>query len=397
MRRNTKWLLCLSLLCFVGKWAVAQNSGESTEVDQQAPRSFTTYFGKEIQVGDTLWIGKPTKEYYYDAPVVLNRTNEQNRFIVPDLRERPKEPLIVTEVLPKQRQLRNSTSGTTKAVLKCITTDSVTMLLDVDQAMYDDLIQMVDKDYDMSFRSSCVELTPLHKFLYRIQYKLIALDDKSLMQYMKLVDPDKAEECEYDQFLFRRVREEYYDRLNQDLATLVDQMEKGTIFYERRPNALPKNLTYDPEIGGYYYSKLYDCNRASESDGYSRSDDIFFQYQPCETILRMPEVEAERYERKLKGNSRYLYSSDRHESIVIYMKLMPYDDNPNNFLWRRYVRAMLMLVEVFADPSGEVNFLGYATYDPDHYKNVEKELKRKARRETTSAVIGGVLGILSLF
>lgn len=397
MRCNMKWLLCLSLLCFVWEWATAQNSEESAGVGQQTPRSFTTYFGKEIQVGDTLWIGKPTKEYYYDAPVVLNRTNEQNRFIVPDLRERPKEPLIVTEVLPKQRQLHNSTHGTTKAVLKCITTDSVTMLLDVDQAMYDDLIQMVDKDYDMVFRNSCVELTPLHKLLYRIQYKLIALDDKSLIKYMKLVDPDKAEECEYDQFLFRRVREEYYDRLNQDLATLVEHIEKGTIFYERRPKALPQNLTYDPEIGGYYYSKLSDCKTASESDGYSGCDDIFFQYQPCETILRMPEMEAERYERKLKGDSRYLYDYYRHESTVIYMKLMPYDDNANDFYCRNYVRAMLMLVEVFADPSGEVNFLGYATYDPDHYKNVEQELKRKARRETTSTIIGGVLGILSLF
>lgn len=62
-----------------------------------------------------------------------------------------------------------------------------------------------------------------------------------------------------------------------------------------------------------------------------------------------------------------------------------------------HICAMLTAVEVFDDKLGQGNFIGYAEYDKDHYDKVLKQVKREKRANTVGAVVGGVLGILSLF
>lgn len=375
--RKLFYLLSLTLL--LGSLnAMAQEASEVTQ--------FTSYYGRVVQVGDTLWMGKPTDEYY--SYIMLNKANKDGKFMAANLTQWHKQPLVVTELMSSPKTMRvDCYPYEANVVMKCKAPDGSNLLVDLDNAVYNNVIQ-IEKPYDMTFRNKCEELTPLKHHLYYIHTKQIELNDKSLLEYMIYADPEKGEVCKHDQFEFRRVKNGYYNRLQRDLSLLTKQMEEGTTFYIKKGN-IYSSETYNPEIGGYQYTKLYNCDN-SGTVGYSDYN-IRFVHQPCETILKMIESTAEMYERKRKGDSPYLH---RNETAVIYFSLMSLDSEPSSI---EHVCALLLAVEVFDDPSGEVNHIGYAEFDPNHYENVKKQLKREQRTNAVGTVIGGVLGILSLF
>lgn len=378
MIHRLQTLFALVALLLGGVSAMAQEPSGVTP--------FTTYYGRVIEVGDTLWMGIPKQEKYIS--VLLNKANESNQFLLADLTQWHKQPLVVIELpTPKEVSSEWSFIGKTTIQAKCKAPDGTTLLIDVDQAVYDNVLQMAEP-YDITFRNTCVELTPLKRHLYYLLTEQIELNDQSLLEYMILADPDKGEKCKHDQFEFRRVKAEYADRLQRDLTLLQQQIDNSTTFYIKRSN-LRFDDTYDPTIGGYQYTKLYDCNR-STTTGYSDYLTHFI-HQPCETILTMTEPMAERYERKRKGDSPYL---DRDETAVIYLSLMPFEKEPG---YNEYVTALLLAVEVFDDPSGEANYLGRAQFDPQHYDKVQKQLKRQRTTNAIGTVVGGVLGLLSIF
>ena len=380
--KSIKTILLATTALLLGAIELTAQGQEST-IDH-----FTTYFGRELQVGDTLWMGKP--DYDQNRSILLNKVDKYNKFRCADLKDLHYKPLVITEFIPpKEVRTDALIDNVTIINAKCKAPDNTTLLVSIDQGIYDNVLQMYGP-YNHRFRDSCVELTPLVRLVYYIQTGQKKVDDETLLDYILLKEPEKGEVCRYDKFEFRRVKDQFKRLLQGDLATLEKQMENNTAFYEKR-GPFSSSETYNPEIGGYQITELYNCDN-SISQGYNNAETCFV-YQPCETILKMSEANAEQYERKLRGDSPY--GAYRNETYVLYMTLMPFDKSYNNY--NTYICAMLVAVETFDDKLGEANFIGYAEYDKDHYDKALKQAKREKRANTVGAVVGGVLGILGLF
>lgn len=380
--KTVKTILLVTTALLLGAIELTAQGQEST-IDH-----FTTYFGRELQVGDTLWVGKP--DYDQNRSILLNKVDKYNKFRSADLKDLHYKPLVITDFIPPKEVRTDALFDNVITInAKCKAPDNTTLLVSIDQGIYDNIFQMYGP-YNHRFRDSCVELTPLVRLVYYIQSGQKKLNDDTLLEYILLKGPEKGEVCRYDKFEFRRVKDQFKRLLQGDLATLKKQVENGITFYEKR-KASTSSETYNPEIGGYQITKVNNCEN-SYFEGYNNGE-TYFMYQPCETILKMSEANAEQYERKLRGDSPY--GAYRNETYVLYMTLMPFDKSYSNYT--TYICAMLVAVEVFDDKLGEANFIGYAEYDKDHYDKVLKQAKREKRANTVGAVVGGVLGILGLF
>lgn len=375
-------ILLVTTALLLGAFELTAQGQEST-IDY-----FTTYFGRELQVGDTLWMGKP--DYDQTRSILHEKKDDSEIFQRADLKDLHYKPLVITEFIPP-KEVKTGVFLTDVITInaKCKAPDNTTLIVGIDQGIYDNVLQMYGP-YNHRFRDSCVELTPLVRLVYYIQTEQKKVDDETLLEYILLKDPEKGEVCRYDKFEFRRVKDQFTRLLQEDLATLKKQMENGTTFYEKR-RASTTSQTYDPEIGGYQITKVNNCEN-SYFEGYNNAE-TYFIYQPCETILKMSESDAEHYERKLRGDNPH--EAYRSETYVLYMTLSSFDKS--YYEYDTYICAMLVAVEVFDDKLGEANFIGYAEYDKDHYDKVLKQVKREKRANTVGAVVGGVLGILGLF
>lgn len=380
--KTVKTILLVTTALLLGAIELTAQGQEST-IDH-----FTTYFGRELQVGDTLWMGKP--DYDQTRSILLNKVDKYNKFRCADLKGLYYKPLVITEFIPpKEVRTDALIDNVTTINAKCKAPDNTTLLVSIDQGIYYNVLQMYGP-YNHRFRDSCVELTPLVRLVYYIQSGQKKVDDETLLEYILLKDPEKGEVCRYDKFEFRRVKDQFKRLLQGDLATLKKQIDNNTAFFEKR-RASTTSETYNPEIGGYQITKVKNCEN-SYFEGFNNGE-TYFIYQPCETILKMSETNAEQYERKLRGDSSY--GAIRDETYVLYMTLMPFDKSYSNYT--TYICAMLVAVEVFDDKLGEANLIGYAEYDKDHYDKALKQAKREKRANTVGAVVGGVLGILGLF
>ncbi|MBR8765302.1 hypothetical protein IX336_000660 [Porphyromonas levii] len=354
---------------------------------------FTTYYGRTIQVGDTLWVGAPKHCNSIFLPELKADKYTKNKYLVTaDMKSYYYQPLVVDSLLKDRILMDNNYSNQTINAL-CSASNGAQFYVNIDNAVHNYELQM-GQGYNEAYRQQYSELTDLTKLLYYIHTEQISIDDKAILRYILLVNPELGKTCEHDKFTFRREKDHYLSLLKADLATFPEKLEKTTFYYPKKlNNGLGNDKTYDPEINGYLITELYDCKGYYDS-GYN-THDICLLHQPCKTILEMSEDKAEAYERKLKGNSPYL---NRYEYAMVYVRLMPFEKGA--YVTNEYVCALLLGAEIFDHPSCKCNYLGNVTFDPHHYDNVLREQKKeltKKKIETVAEVAGGILGILSLF
>lgn len=350
--------------------------------------AFSSYYGRTILLGDTLWVGAPE----FCKGIFHSELSENNLISPANMQPYYYQPLVV-DSLPQDMVLMdyNYTNQTIDAI--CSAPDGTRFYIDIDNAVYYNEIQMGAR-YDDSSRKKYMELTELVKLLYYIHTEQIAIDDDTILKYILLVNPELGGTCQHDKFTFRRERDRYLSLLQAELATFPEQMKNTVYYYSKQiVDKLGNEGTYNPEINGYLITDLYDC-QSGFNYGYN-THDIVLLYQPCRTTLEMPEAKAEQYERKLKGNSQYLY---RQEYAMVYVNLMPFDQGA--YIADKFVCALFITAELFDHPSCMYNYLGTVSYDPQHYDKVLKQQKRELLDETVDTVVdvaGGILGILSIF
>ena len=333
-------LLCISIS------AVAQEQG-----------SFTTYYGREIHPGDTLWVGKP--EYNLSVLFKDPEGGVWSPFKEVDLTPYFLQPLVVMEC-PKDSVIRNPYEFPITAIVSA--TDGQTFYVNVDKAVYENALQMYGT-YDVSDRTHYLELDDYYKLLYYIYTEQTPVSDDVVLRYMTAVNPELGETCKHDKFAFRREKGAYLERLNEELAGFPELINNKVFYYKKK---LYHDETWDPEIGGYRLTALDDCE-SGFMQGYNELD-LNLLYQPCETILKMPESQAEAYEKKLKGKGTVL---QRYEYAVVYIQLVPVSNT--GYRDGEHVNAVMLAGELFNDPSGQANYLGKIYFDPHHYDKVLKK------------------------
>lgn len=354
--------------------------------------SFTTYYGRTIHLGDTLWMGAPEyTESFYLTELEGNQFNDYKNLVPAEIQSSHYQPLVV-DSLPQNLAL--TYYGEHKPITAvCSTPDGARFFIDIDNAVYKNEIQMGTR-YNDSYRKIYKELTDLVKLLYYIHTEQVAIDDDAILRYILLVNPELGKTCEHDKFTFRREKDHYLALLQADLMTFAQEMDKTVYYYPKKMEAkIGNDATYNPDINGYLITNLYNCE-SSFNTGYN-TPDITLLYQPCKTTLEMPEAKAEQYERKLKGTGDFLM---RQEYAMVYVNLMSFDKKASPA--DKFVCALFLGAELFDHPSCMYNYLGNISFDPQHYDNVLKQQKKELRQkkvEAASDVAGGILGILSLF
>lgn len=347
--------------------------------------SFTTYYGRTIHLGDTLWVGAPE----YCKSIFLSELSEREQLLPAEMSTYFYQPLVV-DSLPQNMEYKDNNYSNHVIHALCSAPNGTRFLINIDNAIYNNELQM-GMPYNDSYRKTYSELTDLVKLLYYIHTEQIAIDDNSILRYMHLVNPELGKTCEHDKFTFRRERDHYLSLLQGELSTFPKRMENTVYYYPKRlESQLGNNATFNPDINGYLITKLYDC-QSSYQAGYNTSD-IVLLYQPCETILEMSEAGAELYERKLKGDGEILY---RQECAMVYVNLMTFDKE--SYVGDEFVCALFLGAELFDHPSCMYNYLGNVSYDPQHYEKVLKRQKKELRKKKAEVVSDGIRGILSLF
>lgn len=371
---NNRLLISLIPLLFFATSAAGQSE------------SFTTYYGRTIHVGDTLWVGAPE----YCKGIFLPELTEYDMLETAQMQPYYYQPLVV-DSLPMRMEFKDAISYTPHAIQAlCTAPDGTRFFVNIDDAVYNNELQMGER-YDDRYRKTYKELTDLVKLLYFIHSGQAPLDDNAILRYIHLVHPELGKTCEHDKFTFRRERDHYLSLLQAELATFANEMEQTVYYYSKQVTSkLGNDGTYDPEINGYIITDLYDCQSNYDS-GYN-THDIVLLYQPCKTTLQMTEENAERYERKLKGQGEHLF---RQEYAMVYVHLMTFAKDA--YTPEKYVCALFIGAEIFDHPSCRYNYLGNISFDPKHYENVLQEQKKELRKKKIEAATDIVGGILSLF
>lgn len=247
-------------------------------------------------------------------------------------------------------------------------------------------------------------ITKLDILLIGLRCSGVTINDKHIVTYLKLTNPELGQRCEHDVFTLKRVRE----ATTQEIQKKIAEIDFNQVYYlddktgeKGASNVLDKSSIkpYDFDKGGYHLDYVSDYNKEkSVIVFYSAYPyDFFLRPKELPTFLKLDEAKAEYFEKKAKWGS-----TDTRSGFYgrVYIKIDPtlmsalktYDNNP----LENKLPIKILYVDYFDNPSYAYNYLGSVVKN-----DTDIDMNEIVKNDNTVKVVGDIidagLQILNLF